>query len=131
MTETTTPRLTFGLNDAIPDGYEHAVWGARLIYPADLLWDRQDTIHLGDPTQEKRDKDLLFDWLNGTPDRAHEKPHGQHPLALALAAVRRTLTPSENRQAVLYEDESGVIVGNPRASGGYVYIAAWLKEGEW
>jgi hypothetical protein len=27
----------------------------------------------------------------------------------------------------LFEDEDGIIVGNPQGSYGYLYVAAWLK----
>jgi hypothetical protein len=110
-------KLAFGCVKAIPDGIDTA-WGARLIWPDDLLHDRQD---LKGP-----DAELLKAWLNGVPS-------GQGALRQALATARElangigTLRSDEDRTVTLYEDEDGVIVGNPQASHGYLYVAAWMK----
>jgi hypothetical protein len=103
-------RLAFGLRD-IPADVTSA-WGARLIWPNDLVHDRQD---LKGPT-----KGLLAQWLNG----------GALRVALdnaARLARASELTQSEDREVVLYEDERGVIKANPQASFGYLYVAGWLK----
>jgi hypothetical protein len=100
--------LAFGLR-AIPSGVRTA-WGARLIWPADLVHDRQD---LKGP-----DADDLRAWLNAG------------PLGIALARMREDragLIPSESRTITLYEDETGVIKADPQGSHGYLYVAAWLK----
>lgn len=103
-------KLAFGMNN-IPADVTTA-WGARLIWPNDLVHDRQD---LSGPT-----KGLLAQWLNG----------GALRVALdnaASLAGRYELKQSENREVTLYEDEAGVIKANPQASHGYLYVAAWLK----
>jgi hypothetical protein len=100
-------RLAFGLRD-IPADVTSA-WGARLIYPNDLLHDRQDLV--GPRSDE------LAAWLNsGALHEARE--------ALASRPVRQ----DEDRQVTVYEDAVGVIVANPQASHGHVYVAAWFKE---
>jgi hypothetical protein len=104
-------RLAFGCTKALPDGTTTA-WGARLIYPNDLVHDRQD---LKGP-----DADDLKAWLNGGPLRS----------ALDAARSHRDLDPTKDVTVTLFEDEDGIIVGNPQASHGYLYVAAWLKGGD-
>lgn len=99
--------LKFGYNAGLPDGVTSA-WGARLIYPNDLLWDRQDAFG--------NDKVALQEWLNSG------------PLKSALEDVRSKVGRDENRQVVLYEDERGRIVANPNGSYGYLYVCAYLFE---
>jgi hypothetical protein len=103
--------LVFGLR-AIPNGLP-AVWGARLIWPGDLVYDRQDMI--GDEPARSE----LASWLNAG------------PLATALERMRSGdragLSHHQNHVVVLYEDKRGVIKGSPQASYGYLYVAAWLK----
>ena len=104
--------LGFGLR-TLPDGVTVA-WGARLIWPDDLLRDRQDMV--GDETERER----LSKWLNGG------------ALGAALTEARRMadayeLKGSEDRTVTLFEDEQGVVQANPQASHGYLYVAAWLK----
>ena len=110
-------KLSFGAVRSIPEGVETA-WGARLIWPDDLLHDRQD---LSGPNA-----DVLKAWLNGVPS-------GQGALRQALKAAsglgpRFALKWDEDRTVTLYEDEDGIIVGNPQGSYGYLYVAGWLKE---
>ena len=105
-------RLNFGLNAAVPEGTAVA-WGARLIFPDDLLWDRQSWI--GDEDQRAP----TVEWLNG----------GALKSALARAremAERGELVSSDSRPVVLHEDEQGTIAGDPRGSHGYLYVAGWL-----
>lgn len=104
-------RLAFGMN-GIPADVTTA-WGARLIWPNDLVHDRQD---LSGPV-----KGLLAQWLNG----------GALRVALdnaARLASSHELRSSENREVTLYEDNRGVIKANPQSSFGYLYVAAWLKR---
>ena len=107
-------QLDFGYTAGVPADYRGAVWGARLIYPADLVWDRQDNDYTGDGDREAALKQL-HEWLN------------RGALNAALKACHRFRS-DEQRHAVLHEDERGIIVGNPNASYGYVYVAAWLKD---
>jgi hypothetical protein len=103
-----TTTLSFGCVRAIPEGVTTA-WGARLIWPNDLVYDRQD---LKGPDAER-----LKSWLNG----------GALRRALDCGGQGAGLDPTADRQATLYEDESGIVVGNPQGSYGYLYVAAWLK----
>jgi hypothetical protein len=105
--------LAFGLR-AIPEGVACA-WGARLIWPDDMVYDRQDNI--GD----EGDRMMLHLWL------------GDGALKSALTEARRMadsyeLRPSEDREVTLSEDETGVVKANPQCSHGYLYVAAWLKQ---
>ena len=115
--------LTFGYQAGVPADHTGAVWGARLIFPDDLLYDRQSNAYVGsaDEAEQRTQLNELHDWLNGLGSETK-------PLKLALAATRTSgLRSSEEREVVLYEDEHGTIVGNPNASYGYLYVAAWLK----
>ncbi len=114
-TPTQPIKLQFGLSAAVPPSAK-AAWGARLIFPADLLHDRQGFHNWDTP-----DGIRLKDWLNV-----------RGALKAALAQARRlasnfTMTPDENTGFILFEDEVGIIMGNPLASFGYCYVAAYLK----
>ena len=107
--------LQFGLSAVIPQAATTG-WGARLIFPDEMLWDRQSFEGRDTPQGKK-----LHAWLNGG------------ALKKALTAARRmsrhfTITPDSRQQVTLYEDAIGCIVGNPNASYGYLYVAGWLKE---
>jgi len=100
-------RLAFGCNKALPDGVT-AAWGARFIYPDDLVWNRQDL--------KGENTDPLKDWLNAG-------ALGEARRAARLKAPDGTT----DETVVLYEDDTGIVVANPQASYGYLYVAAWLK----
>lgn len=103
----------FGLRSGLPDD-GRALWGARLIWPDDLVWDRQGLTGTEPGTTN------LQTWLNGGALRA--------ALGYArLLADRYELRGSEDRTVTLYEDETGMVRGNPQNSHGYLYVAAWLK----
>jgi hypothetical protein len=118
MTDDTRLKLAFGRR-TYPDTAQ-AVWGARLIYPNDLLHDRQDLAARSDEA-----KMALIAWLNGP---------GMGDGAIAKMRTNLTipshfgLSQSSNEEAVIYEDDEGIIVGSPQGSFGYVYVAGWLKE---
>lgn len=108
--------LAFGLGAALPPNLTTA-WGARLIFPADLLYDRQSFAGRDTPAGNK-----LHAWLNSGGG-----------LKKALAASRRMsshyqLEPSQHQQVTLFEDDTAIVVANAQASYGYLYVAAWLKE---
>jgi hypothetical protein len=105
-------KLAFGLRE-IPATVTCA-WGARLIWPNDLVWDRQDI----DGSTEA--VDALRSWLNDGPLRS---ALGQ---AYALAE-HFELSPRSEEIVTLYEDEHGIVRASPQASSGYLYVAAWLK----
>lgn len=105
--------LGFGAKRHVPDEVT-CVWGARLIWPDDLVWDRQDMIGA------EAEREELRDWLNGGALRS------------ALTEARRMadgleLAPREERRVVLFEDERGIIVADPQSSHGYLYAAGWMK----
>lgn len=112
-------RLQFGLNGAAPETAK-AVWGARAIfndgrYPyMDILWDRQGWIGDG-PARFALQQALN----NGAIEAAQRRFKD-----LTRAGE---LKPSINELFELYNDGRCVIVGNPRASYGYLYLAAWLE----
>lgn len=94
-----------------------AVWGARLIWPDQLVHDRQDLVAVDDESRE-----ALMHWLNnGGIANALQKL--RTPYTLGLKATT-------DNEVVIYEDESGKIIGSAQSSHGYVYVAGWLKEHE-
>ena len=92
---------------------KHAVWGARLIAPADLVWDRQDI-----DSDDDAAKAALVDWLNGGAIREALN---------ALREYRVIIRGNEEDRHTIFEDETGIIVGSAQASYGYVYVLGWLK----
>lgn len=107
--------LAWGLGEEVP-ATATACWGARWIYPNDMLSDRQDFVGMDTPEGQK-----LKDWLNGKGKKAGA-------LSKSKAAVTKIgLYREENRVAVLFEDATGIIKGNPRSSHGYLYVCAYLK----
>ena len=104
----TRTKLGFGLRDAVPDDVKTA-WGARLIAPNDLLHDRQDLVAENDEAKAE-----LIEWLNG----------GAIRKALDWLSDERY---PDGLEFFAYNDADGVIVGNTNSSGGYVYLAGWLK----
>lgn len=105
--------LKWGLSEAVPTTAT-AAWGARMIYPNDLVNDRQHAVG------EKPDIERLLAWLN----------HG----ALRDARIQLyeddkagKLSPSNTDTFTVYEDHEGIVVASPRGSYGHVYVAAWLK----
>ena len=108
-------RLAYGYSPGVPEGVKTA-WGARLIAPNDLVWDRQDLVAENDEAKAK-----LIAWLNGSPEGTG-----------AILQMRERLLELRydlrgDKEVVLIDDEHGRIVGNERNSGGYVYVAGWLK----
>lgn len=106
-------RLAFGYNKGIPADAQ-AVWGARLIWPDDLVWDRQDLV-----TKDEASKEVLIDWLNKI-GISKMRENLRMPYTLGLH-------PIQDIEAVIYEDEIGKIIGNSNASAGYIYVVGWLK----
>ena len=113
---TTKLKLAFGYSAGIPDDVTTA-WGARLIAPNDLLYDRQDLV-----AENATAKADLIAWLNGSPSGTG-----------ALAKMREWLKENywqfgqDDVEHVIYEDDEGIIVGSTQASYGYIYVAGWLK----
>jgi hypothetical protein len=108
--------LRFGLRGAAPAS-ARAVWGARWIYPNDPIWDRQDCVG------EQTAREQLLAWL-----REHAK--GQPAQRAAEFHAAGELHAAGVEQVTLFDDEDGIVVANPQRSGGYLYVAAWLKATE-
>jgi hypothetical protein len=108
--------LGFGYSRGVPEDITTA-WGARLIAPNDLLHDRQDLKAESDEAKQE-----LIAWLNG-------EPSGQGAISRALKALSEQASELRYREGefTVYEDEDGIVVGNTQQSGGYVYVAGWLK----
>jgi hypothetical protein len=117
MTENTRLKLAFGRQN-FPDTVQ-AVWGARLIWPNDLVHDRQD---LAAHNAEARAE--LIAWLNGpnAGDGALRKALDVLKVPTALG-----LNSTGPEEAVIYEDDKGKIIGSAQSSYGYLYVAGWLK----
>ena len=121
MSSTETPvvyeDLAWGLNTAVPVSAP-AAWGARAIYrygdaEFDIVHDRQGGS--GDPADLRRLISKLNDGL----------------LEEARTAVdRAVMRDDEQRQVELVRKNGVVIVGDTLASGGYLYLAAWLEEND-
>lgn len=103
--------LTFGLRD-MPN--VKAAWGARMIFPNDLVPDR--TSMIGD----EAGKAALLDWLN----RCAPAPGGE----AFNATVRSNTSPSDSHVFTIYEDETGVVRASAQGSCGYLYVSAWRKD---
>lgn len=104
--------LGFGYSAGVPEDVSTA-WGARLIAPNDLLHDRQDLV-----AENLMEKAKLVAWLNGGAIRK---------ALFWLAQERADLVYRDGEEFVVFEDPDGIIVGNTQQSGGYVYVAGWLK----
>ena len=104
--------LQWGCTRALPEGTTTA-WGARLIWPGDLLWDRQGTISENEETRK-----ALHDWLNSGPLRS--------ALERMWTGDRAGLSPEQQRTVTLYEDALGCIKGDPQGSYGYLYIVGYF-----
>jgi hypothetical protein len=82
-----------------------------------LLYDRQDLVAENDEAKAE-----LIAWLNGSPSGTG-----------AIAKMREWLRENywrfrqDDEQVTIYEDSEGIIVGSTQGSGGYVYVAGWLK----
>ena len=116
MTTDTKPWLKFGYNPGLAGAT--CAWGARWIVTqqghVDFVPDRQDMI--GSP-EEKQE---LHAWLNDT-----VKNHPNDVLSELLASYQ--LSTRESKEVVLYEDDDGIVLGNPNASAGYFYVVARVQ----
>lgn len=124
MTNATNLQIGYGRRSFPED--VRAVWGARLIWPNDLVYDRQDL----DATDDTAKAELIR-WLNGADDSGKDG---------AIARMRRNLADANWRaengvwpdmkfeeDALIYEDDEGKIIGSAQRSGGYLYVCGWLK----
>jgi hypothetical protein len=109
----TIDTLKFGLRDAVPPE-ALAAWGARLIYPDDVLADRSDCV--GSDQARRELLDYLREHVGARPwERAREMHN------------RGELHARDTSDVTLYEDERCIVLANPRGGSGYLYVAAWMK----
>lgn len=117
MTENIKLKLAFGRRN-YPDDVK-AVWGARLIWPHDLVHDRQDLAAHDDEA-----KQALMAWLNGP-------GYGNGAIAKMLDVLKAPasmgLVYNGDEEITIYEDDKGKIIGSAQSSCGYIYVAGWLK----
>lgn len=109
--------LPYGCNKGLPEGVRVA-WGARFIWPDDMLYDRQGCDG-GEPGGVER-RDLLA-WLDAGAGAGAR-------VAARVWAESGRLTLDSDETVTLYKDEYGKVVGSPQSSHGYLYVAAWLFE---
>jgi hypothetical protein len=125
LEEAEAPKLEFGYPSAVPTSAS-AAWGARAIVTSgrwpdlealprlDFLHDRQSLCW-----KDEDGKEELTNRLNdGILERIQEK-YGE-------LRENEQITDSSANEVVLYEGKRVKAVGNTNASGGYMYIAAWL-----
>lgn len=107
--------FSFGLSRAVPESAS-AAWGARWIFPDDVVWDRTSWHNFESDSGQK-----LMKWLDsGALMRAREGARRLSSSGKLSQVSQETVT--------LHEDDLGKIVGNPQRSHGYLYVSAWLKE---
>lgn len=131
--------LPFGASWLLVPGTK-AAWGARLIYPDDLVYDRQGI------AGDKELVDLTLEWMNSKVDMVHPKKvwdseagwktiTGDPVNATILGHARwkaiqlnedGDMSPKDKKGHVLYLDEKGAVLASPNGSYGYLYVAAYL-----
>lgn len=104
--------LRFGHKSDLPD--VTAAWGARLIFPDDVVWDRTDA------AGEADEKAKLLGYLRETVGRDPFEKAG------AMAGEMR----GSEAVFTLYDDGVAKVVGSPHGNSGYLYVTAWLREHE-
>lgn len=116
MSSVEKDRLAFGYNPGLAGAT--CAWGARWIIhqdgDVDFVPDRQDCIGSAAAKAE------LLSWLNGT---VKNQPND----VLRELLQNHQLSTRETKEVVLYEDERGIVLGNPNASAGYFYVVARFK----
>lgn len=119
MSTTAPLEIAFGRR-TFPDDVP-AVWGARLIWPNDLVYNRQDLAATNDEA-----RGALVAWLDGDPVGSGAIA-GMRILLRDPGALGLTSNMPFDEEAVIFEDERGKIVGSAQGSYGYLYVAGWLK----
>jgi hypothetical protein len=112
-------KLAFGYNQGLADDVT-AAWGCRMIVDQDGYTDY--LANRSDVFGTDAEKEALFAFLNGGAMKAARENASE-------LLKSYTMKTREREEFVLYEDDAGKIVGNTNASAGYLYVAAFLKEG--
>jgi hypothetical protein len=122
MTDNTKLKIAFG-RSTYPDD-ARAVWGARLIWPNDLVYNRQDLAAHDDDA-----KQALIAWLNGPNEGDGAIAKMRDCLGDAGWRAFNGVWPDMDfeKEVVIWEDDKGKIVGSAQGSHGYIYVAGWLK----
>jgi hypothetical protein len=107
--------VPYGYNRGIPEG-TRAAWGARCIFPNDVVHDRTGFADTGDAEAKRELAEYLRTTVKGTPF-----------MALGELARDYVLVGSRDEEHVIYEDDVAIVKANPQASHGYVYVVAYLK----
>lgn len=120
MTENTKLNIAFG-RQTFPEDVR-AVWGARLIWPNDLVANRQDL-----DARDDEAKAELVAWLDGNPAGTGAIKGMRANLTAPYSLGLSSDMPFEE-EAVIFEDDKGKIVGSAQGSYGHLYVCGWLKE---
>jgi len=141
LVQSKTPRFSFGLDKAVPLDTD-AAWGQRAVCdPRRIRYERHHgrrEKQVVDPAKLHIDTALH----NRSPGFCYITEEAKQKLQELLnngilqkvkddyVELSRNIHGNESRQHVLYEDDQVKVVGDTRASGGYLYVAAWLKPQE-
>lgn len=108
--------LAFCNRGAVPKVPVEAIWGARLIAPSDLVYDRQDLKAATDDAKSE-----LMDWLN---------PEGGKAIGRMLDWLRENYWKIRGQSGFMaaVEDDDGVIFVGTNGPSGYVYATGYLKR---
>lgn len=133
--------LPFGASWLLLPGTK-AAWGARLIFPDDLVHDRQGT------AGDKELADLTLEWLNSKVDMVHPKKVWDPKdgwktvigdlVSMTVGGHARwkarqlyeigEMTSKSKTGHVLYMDHKGAVLATPNGSYGYLYVSAYLYD---
>jgi hypothetical protein len=130
--------MEFGLFNQLPEGYTGVAWGARAIVEknhAHRKW--CETMRGREPRMYN--VSLLHDRQSWKPEGTASRQElsqalNKGPIKKALEVAASLFANTWNGLMdegthVLYSDDKVEILGDPRASGGYLYIVAYWKEG--
>lgn len=119
-----------------------AVWGARMIFPDDLLGDRAGfAFYEGESNEDSLERSkTLKRWLTTRVEWEEGRFSLKLPKGTELTPVnwmckyaryladRHQMDRNSDGIFRLYQDQHGHILGSPQRSCGYLYVAAWLGD---
>jgi len=129
--------MQFGLFNQMPEGYTGVAWGARAIVEKSYAHRKWcETMRGREPRMFN--VSLLHDrqsWKNDDADKCAEMSRvlNKGPIKEALKVAESLFANTWNGLMdegthVLYSDDKIEILGDPRASGGYLYIVAYWRN---